>query len=484
MKLAARIFLAYLLISVVCFFYPVSHVFRDLRMFFLESVEDPLADQANLLASIAGTWMEAGRFDTDNLYAAFNETYSRSLPARIYGFPKNRVDLRIYITDTSGKVVFDSLGKENIGADFSKWRDVSRTLKGEYGARTTRRNPADSTSTVLYVGAPIIVHGKTVGVLTVAKPTTNINAFINREKPKIVRLWYLSGALAIALSFVVSLWLTHPIKRLTRYANAVRDGRRASLPSMGRSELRDMGLALENMREALEGKKYVEQYIHTLTHEIKSPLSAIRGAAELLDEQMPPDKRARFLSNIRTEAGRIQDLVERMLELSELETRQTLRNEEQVSVNALVNTVLESKSPMLSCKGLFVAHHLDDDINVMGDPFLLHQALSNIIQNSMDFSRPGGHIVITSRVDEGRLSLIVDDEGPGIPEHYRERVFDKFFSLQRPDTGKKSTGLGLNFVREVANLHGGYIMLENLPGKGVRAVLSLPVCRDWVKSLV
>jgi two-component system sensor histidine kinase CreC len=244
---------------------------------------------------------------------------------------------------------------------------------------------------------------------------------------------------------------------------------------MGRSELREMGMALENMREALEGKKYVEQYIHTLTHEIKSPLSAIRGAAELLDEPMPPDKRSRFLANIRTEAGRIQDLVERMLQLARLETRHTLRNEEQVSMSALVNTVLESKSPMLSAKGLHVAHHTDGEITVKGDPFLLHQALSNIIQNSIDFSGPGGRIAIAARLDEGRLFMTVDDEGPGIPEHYRKRVFDKFFSLQRPDTGKKSTGLGLNFVREVATLHGGEIMLENLPEKGLRAVLTLPV---------
>jgi two-component system sensor histidine kinase CreC len=474
-KLASRIFLAYLLISVVCLFYPVSHVFKDLRVFFLESVEDSLADQANILASVAGTRMENGSFDPENLYTAFGDVYSRSLPARIYGFPKSRVDLRVYITDASGKVVFDSLDRKNIGADYSAWRDVSRTLEGKYGTRTTRNNPQDPASTVLYVGAPIIVRGKTVGVLTVAKPTTNINAFIKKEKPKLLRLWYIAAALAIALSFVVSIWLTHPIKRLTRYANSVRDGKRAKLPSMGRSELRDMGLALENMREALEGKKYVEQYIHTLTHEIKSPLSAIRGAAELLEEQMPAEKRTRFLTNIRTEAGRIQNLVDRMLELSELETRQTLRNVESVSLSALVNTVLESKAPILSHKGINLTHNVEENITVQGDPFLLHQALANIIQNSIDFSLPGGSITMTCRVDGERLSLSVDDEGPGIPEHYRERVFDKFFSLQRPDTGKKSTGLGLNFVREVATLHGGDIVLQNLPGKGLRAVLSLPV---------
>ncbi len=236
-----------------------------------------------------------------------------------------------------------------------------------------------------------------------------------------------------------------------------------------------MGLALENMREALEGKKYVEQYIHTLTHEIKSPLSAIRGAAELLEEQMPAEKRTRFLANIRTETGRIQNLVDRMLELSELETRQTLQIREPICLSALINTVLESKSPILSSKGINLTHNIEANIRVLGDPFLLHQALSNIIQNSIDFSLPGGSITVTCRIDGEKLSLSVDDEGPGIPEHYQERVFDKFFSLQRPDTGKKSTGLGLNFVREVATLHGGDIVLQNLPDKGLRAVLSLPV---------
>jgi two-component system sensor histidine kinase CreC len=475
MKLATRIFFAYLLITAICFCYPVSHFIQDLRMFFLESVEDPLADQANILASIIGSRMETGNFEPEELYTAFEDIYARNLPVVIYGFPKTRVDQRIYMTDASGKIVFDSMDRGNIGKDYSEWWNVSRTLNGEYGARTTRENPDDPVSTVLHVGAPILVNGKIAGVLTVAKPTTNINAFINKEKPKILRLWYIAAALAIVLSLLVSIWLTHPIKRLTRYANNVRDGKKVILPPLGRSELRDMGLALENMREALEGKKYVEQYIHTLTHEIKSPLSAIRGAAELLEEHMPAEKRARFLSNIRTEAGRIQDLVDRMLELSELETRQTLSNEETFTLGSLVKTVLESKDPILSRKGIHLMLEVDERIRITGDAFFLHQALSNLIQNSIDFSMPGEWITISSQIEHDRLLLRVDDEGPGIPDHYREKVFDKFFSLQRPDTGKKSTGLGLNFVREVATLHGGEVRLENLPEKGLSAVLSLPV---------
>jgi two-component system sensor histidine kinase CreC len=475
MRLATRIFFSFLLVSAICFYYPMSHFVRDLRTFFLESVEDPLADQANLLAAVVGAEMETKRFDPRELDRIFQQTYSRTLPARIYDFPKSRVDMRVYITDVSGKVTFDSWDPKNIGTDYSRWRDVSMTLRGEYGTRTTRSDPSDPASTVLYVGAPILVNGEIAGVLTVAKPTTNINAFIKLEKPVILHRWYLATVLAIVLSFAVSLWLTRPIKRLTRYANDVRDGKRVALPPVGRSELRDMALALENMRDALEGKKYVEQYIHTLTHEIKSPLSAIRAAAELLDEEMPREKRERFLANIRTEAGRIRDLVDRMLELSELETQRNLRNVEAISLQTLVMTVLESMEPMFARKALRVECCMDEDVRIPGDPFLLHRAIANIVQNAVDFSPAGGSITLTVQSDEKEVSVTIDDQGTGIPGNYQERVFDRFFSLQRPDTGKKSTGLGLNFVKEVATLHKGSIRLENLPGKGLRAVLSLPV---------
>ena len=475
MRLAGRIFLSFLIISAICFYYPMSHFMGDLRTFFLESVEDPLVDQANLLASLVGARMEANRLDYRELDRIFKESYGRSLPAVIYGFSKARVDMRVYITDSSGKVLFDSVEPKNVGADYSQWRDVALTLKGQYGTRTTRAVASDPRSKLLHVGAPILVHGKIAGVLTVAKPTTNINFFLQRERPKIMQKWYLAAFLAVFLSFSVSIWLTRPIKRLTRYAKDVRDGKRVKLPPVGHSELREMGLALEEMREALEGKKYVEQYIHTFTHEIKSPLSAIRGAAELLNEEMSHERRERFNSNIRTEAGRIQELVDRMLELSELESQGSLQIVEEVSLNAVVNTVLESMEPMLTRKSIRVEKRMDKEIRIVGDPFLIHRAISNIVQNAVDFSPSNGCISILAHPARERVSLAIEDEGPGIPDYCIERVFDRFFSLHRPDSGKKSTGLGLNFVKEVATLHNGEIQLENLPEKGLRAILTLPV---------
>jgi two-component system sensor histidine kinase CreC len=148
---------------------------------------------------------------------------------------------------------------------------------------------------------------------------------------------------------------------------------------------------------------------------------------------------------------------------------------EAISLQTLVMTVLESMEPMFARKALRVECCMDEDVRIPGDPFLLHRAIANIVQNAVDFSPAGGSITLTVQSDEKEVSVTIDDQGTGIPGNYQERVFDRFFSLQRPDTGKKSTGLGLNFVKEVATLHKGSIRLENLPGKGLRAVLSLPV---------
>jgi two-component system sensor histidine kinase CreC len=475
MRLGTRIFLSSLVIFVVCFSYPVRWFFDNLRVRYLEGVEEPLVDQANILAAMVGREMEGKAFDREKWHRAFENVRSRSLSAKIYNLLKTDVEMRIYITDASGKIVFDSEDRQNVGADYSDWQDVRLTLEGQYGARTTAADIHDQRTKVLYVAAPVLVNGAVAGVLTVGKPTTSINNFLKGAKPQIVKVAALAGLAAVLLSYIASLWITRPIRRLTRYADDVRRGNRVKFPELDRSEIGEMGAAFAKMQETLEGKKYVEQYVQKLTHELKSPLSAIRGAAELLEEEMPPEQQARFLSNIRHEANRIQEMVDRMLELSSLENQRILENMERLSFSSLVKAVVESKRPIWSQKNLTLTDRVPESVVVRGDRFLLHQALSNLIQNAIDFSPAGGSIELIGEAEDGKLTFVVEDHGAGIPDYAVEKVFDTFFSLQRPDSGKKSTGLGLNIVKEIAVLHKGDVKLENRHGKGVRATLMLPV---------
>lgn len=475
MRLGAVVFVAYVAILALCFSYPLARIGSGLLTAYLESVEEPLVDTANILAAIVGRAAERDNLDPEEFYRVFSEVRGREVAAQIYEMRKQRVDLSVYITDAQGIVLFDSDSRETIGKDYSKWNDVARTLRGEYGARVKRDPNNPGGTAALYVAAPVRVSGKIAGVLTVIKPTVNIAAFMNVAMQQIFRISAISLAAAIILSLGASIWVNQQVSRLTRYANDVREGLRVPFPKLAPTELKTMGVAFEKMREALAGQAYVERYVEALTHEIKSPISAIRGAAEILeDASLPGDKRAHFLANIQSETHRIQELIDRMLKLTELEARRALGSRSPVQLAALARTIVEGAEPTLLRKHLRVDVEIAPEITVSGDPLLLHVALSNLVQNAIDFSAENGRIAVTAARPGDNVELCVDDEGPGIPEFARARLFEKFFSLERPDTGKKSTGLGLNFVKEVAALHGGTIEVSNLPQRGLRARLVLP----------
>ena len=110
-----------------------------------------------------------------------------------------------------------------------------------------------------------------------------------------------------------------------------------------------------------------------------------------------------------------------------------------------------------------------------GDPFLLRRAVSNLLDNAIDFSPPGAEVALALHVGSREARITVRDHGQGIPDYAREQVFEKFYSLARPHSQKKSTGLGLAFVKEIAGLHRGRIALDNAPRGGAIATLSLPL---------
>jgi two-component system sensor histidine kinase CreC len=472
-KLSLRIFLSYVIIFAGCVYFPIDWMWSTLRTRYLEALEEPLVDTANVLASVVEAEMARPGFTPADLQAPFGGAHGRALAAQIYHLPKSGVDLHVYVTDATGRVVFDTRQPSAVGADYSHWRDVRRTLAGRYGARTTR-NENDPLSSVLYVAAPVYQRGTIAGVLTVAKPTAAIQSFLSLARPRIVQTGLLSVAVAALLSFAVSYWLTRPLGHLARYADGIREGQRPPFPDLGRTEIADLGLALRRMQEALEGRRYAEEYVQTLTHELKSPLSGIRGAVELLHEGMPPAQQARFLANIRTETDRIGRIVERMLELAKLENQRERPEMAPVDVCAMVNTILETHEPQLAARRLRIETDVPAGVTVTGNAFLLHQALANLLQNAIDFSPPGGVVKVTAAVDEKQVVFAVMDDGPGVPEYAHGRIFERFYSLARPDTGTKSTGLGLNLVREVAQLHDGTVRVTTRPAGGAIAELTLP----------
>lgn len=474
MTIRLRLLLGLLIIIAVGFFALTRWTLKDIRPQPMKATEESLADMSIIMSSYLETRIHDGKIDTTDLATVLDKAAQRRFSADIYELRKTQIAMRVYVTDSRGIVLFDSDNGRDVGQDYSSWNDVARTLKGEYGARATKTDPDDTYSTILYVAAPIYSGGKIAGVVTVAKPVQSLKLFITRASEDIIIAGIVACLAALLLTYLASTWITRPIRKLADYTAAVRDGHRATLPPLGRSEIGDLGRSFEEMRDALEGKRYAERYVQTLTHELKSPLSSIKGAAELLKEDMPEEDRNRFISNILQESERIRRLVDRMLELASIESRKALPSEAEIDIEDLVGQALDSLSPVISRRGVVIERVLEDSLKVRGDAFLLRRAIVNLLQNAIDFSPEGGTIAIETKLSGGWIQLRVHDSGPGIPDYALERIFDRFYSLSRPDTGSKSTGLGLSIVREIAHLHGGEITLANDPAGGTLATLRLP----------
>ncbi len=473
MSKRSRVFVGILLIYALGVVYLLYRLSADLDPRYRESTEESLVDSAHLLASLIEADSPDGELRAERLGAVLENLYQRRFHARIYSFDKLRVELRVYVADAGGRVLYDSSGASP-GSDFSAWRDVSLTLQGRYGARTTQDIAGIPETAVMYVGAPIRQQGRIVGVVSVGKSVQSFGKFVADARTRM----FFAGAIAVVavmlLAVLVSVWLVRPFGLFTDYASRLRAEQRVSLSGVLRHAAGTIASAYHEMRDTLAGKSYVEEYVQALTHELKSPLSAIRGAAELLHEPMPEERRARFLQNIREEAARIQDLVDRLLELAALEKRRVLTDVADTPLDALLADVATSLAPLAEARRIGVTITGARGAVVRGERFLLQRALANLVQNAIDFSPAGNRIEIGVLKSRGNVEIAVRDHGAGIPDYAAERVFEKFYSLSRPDTGKRGTGLGLSFVREIAELHRGSANLRNHPDGGAVATLVLP----------
>ena len=466
MHLGIRILFGFFLITGLAGFFVLRIFVAEVKPSVREVMEDMMVDTANILAELAADdlhtgGMAQGRFATQ--VAAYAR---RPIDARIWGLDKQSLDFRIYVTDAKGMVVFDSAHAAE-GQDYSQWRDVARTLRGEYGARATREVQRDDRSAVLYVAAPVTYQGQTIGVLTVAKPVATVQAFIDRAEHKILVSGFWLLGLSAAVGVAVTLWVVFSIRQLRRYANAMEAGKKLPLPRM-QGELGELAQAMQAMRQRVEGRDYIEGYVRALTHELKSPLAAIRGAGELLQDPLPEPDRYAFATDILAQTQRLQSLVDRLLELSKLEQRQELHRPQ----NLLLADFLASFVALTQIERAHIAIDLiasEDSQTVRIEPALLALALSNLLDNAAAFAPPGSRSTLAA---VGR-SIVVQDMGPGVPDFALPKLGQKFFSTVRPDGHTKGSGLGLAIVAQTMALHGGTLQIANTH-PGLRVTLQFP----------
>ena len=385
------------------------------------------------LAELASDDMLAGRISTGRFARRVEAVRARQVGADVWGFPW-----------TAAVSASPSPTRAASSCSIPKARTSAATIRAgttctgpcaaSNGARSTRDDPADADSTVMHVAAPIYDDAhRIVGVLTVAKPNRAMAPFI--AQPEHHRaLGFRADGRGAAGRPVRGVVAVAPAGAPRRYADAVAHGERAPQPRAA-GEFGDLGRALHDMREKLEGKQYVEQYVHALTHEPKGPLAAIRGAAELFENPMPEADRARFVASIRAQGERMAQMVDKLLALAAVEHRQRLETRERIDLRSL------AQEAVAQCTTGDIPVIVNGTASVVeGDPFLLRQAIANLVENAVSFSPAGGRSRSMSRAMQGVASSAWSTAARACPTTPC-RTCSSVYSLPRPDGGSRSSGL-------------------------------------------
>lgn len=452
MRIRTAIFVVYVVASALGLSVMTALVLRDVRLRYVESMRRTMGDIAAYMAAFASP-----------------ESAEGDWTGKLTALPQQDGMLRVFACDRTGKVLFDSANRD-VGQVY-RWNMLG-------GGRLASENYTQSNVALvngeLRVVARVMAGEEHVGWVGLGRPLTAIEDGVRAARWRLVIAIGSIAGVMVLLGWWLAVRLTRSLEKLAEYARKVRDGLVAVAPSSRAREIAELARAFEEMRDALEGRQHVERYTQALAHEVKSPLAAIRGAAELMDETMPAEKRAKFLANIRQEAARIQRIIERLLELSSLEARKQLQQTTHIDAMQLAVEAIDIVRPAAAARDITIELDMPRAISIRGDVVLLREALVNLLQNAVEFSPKGGVVKFAVRLAEAQMEFTVEDNGPGVPDYALSRVFERFYSLPRPDTDKKSTGLGLALVREIAHLHGGTATLANRPEGGARSSLTLP----------
>lgn len=511
LSLFFRIWLAVGIIIIISGIVIFNQLFNYVRPVTQQVIEDTLVDTAMLLSASLQAPMQSGEIKSSQYKAMLDTAFALpNLPDKQnrYASPheldildtwyhhKTHSSFRVYVTDAKGHVVYDSLaGAKNAeGKDYSKWNDVYLTLQGKYGARTTRSNKDDQSTSVMYVAQPIYApnsaNQEIIGVVSVGKPTATVLPYLDATRQRMLSTSLFISIITLVMAGLVAWWLKQSMMLVTRYTQSLAQDAKKPYFYLA-SELNELTDTIEDMKHRLENKAYVNDYVHTLTHELKSPLTAIRASGELLEASDLEDEDRLMLSQTITEQSiKLQSLIDRLLLLAKIEQPTFKLAIQTINPDELIRRLITNYEIQCLQQQVHIDYNCDltdSNIEVLADEFWLTQALQNIIDNAVYFSH--SHVVIhltdhKRHNDTSAIEINIFNDGDLIPDYALSKVFDRYFSLShqhnkailnrlnedssiKSSHAKKGTGLGLTLVKQVIERHDGHIVIHNIQAPDV-----------------
>ncbi len=309
--------------------------------------------------------------------------------------------------------------------------------------------------------------------------------FMTIFRDEFLRPLILAGLMALFVSFVLSLvmsrWVSAPLHRISQEAQQVVAGEAHPIPLQGPQEVRHLARAFNKMAtQVRQSQQSQRDFVANVSHELKTPLTSIQGFAQaILDGTVEsPEGLANAAGVIDSEAARMHRLVLDLLTLARMDAGTAAFIMAPVDINDLLWTVGQKFSPLAETAGVeleIIPGELSRKIE--GDADRLMQVLSNLVDNAIKFTPKGGIVTLSSEEGADQILIHIKDTGTGIDAADQQRIFERFYQVDkaRPGGAGRGVGLGLAISRQIVQAHGGDISLESRPGEGSHFVVKLPV---------
>ena len=219
-----------------------------------------------------------------------------------------------------------------------------------------------------------------------------------------------------------------------------------------------------------------KQFISNISHELRSPLTSIKGfIIALMDGTIPEHRRTHYLSLMKDETERMIKLVNDTLDINQMEEGHVQIYRTEYDLTAQVNNIIHKFEPHLAKKDLEIRFHSDQEYDVYADKERIEQVFINLLQNAVQFSKKGGLITITL-IREGQFVKVkIQDYGEGIPEEHLQLIWRRFYKVDEARTNKTGAGLGLSIVKSILDLHDAEIEIQSKLGEGTVVTFTLPI---------
>lgn len=327
---------------------------------------------------------------------------------------------------------------------------------------------------ILATAAPILKADTVRAIIIITRADTKIQHTFGVMRIGIIQFFFGSLFITLLFSLYLSASIGHPLRKLAMAAESVRENKSSieAIPDLSyrKDEIGELSLALREMALALQDRiDSIERFAADVSHELKNPLTSMRSAVETLEKVKREEDRQKLMDIIMHDLVRMDRLISDISRASRLDVELLRDVMVPVDLGNIILPLLDAyKKPLnrtdgtvdlpqnIRCQGL------DHPVLVLGQSIRLSQVFQNLISNALSFSPQGTPITISIKEGSEFIKIMVDDEGPGIPENRLEKVFERFYT-ERPHSESfgSHSGLGLAIVRQIVNAHDGTITAQN-----------------------